>query len=54
MREKIIMDTLSFVILKTPRSSGSRMRGGVDEEVAERNRWIQAEQKRINDSVQGK
>jgi hypothetical protein len=30
------------------------MRGGVDEEVAERNRWIQAEQKRINDSVTGK
>ncbi|XP_072760354.1 uncharacterized protein [Anoplolepis gracilipes] len=27
------------------------MRGGVDEEVAERNRWIQAEQKKINDSV---
>ncbi|XP_067207718.1 dynein axonemal assembly factor 1 homolog isoform X1 [Linepithema humile] len=27
------------------------MRGGVDEEMAERNRWIQAEQKRINDSV---
>jgi len=30
------------------------MRGGVDEEVAERNRWIQAEQKKINDSVMGK
>ncbi|XP_011876698.1 PREDICTED: interaptin [Vollenhovia emeryi] len=29
------------------------MRGGVDEEVAERNRWIQAEQKKINDSVMG-
>lgn len=29
------------------------MRGGVDEEVAERNRWIQAEQKKINDSVTG-
>ncbi|XP_014475254.1 PREDICTED: uncharacterized protein LOC106744751 [Dinoponera quadriceps] len=29
------------------------MRGGVDEEVAERNRWIQAEQKKINDSVAG-
>ncbi|XP_028048864.2 LOW QUALITY PROTEIN: uncharacterized protein LOC105837923 [Monomorium pharaonis] len=27
------------------------MRGGVDEELAERNRWIQAEQKKINDSV---
>ncbi|XP_018354200.1 PREDICTED: dynein assembly factor 1, axonemal homolog [Trachymyrmex septentrionalis] len=27
------------------------MRGGVDEEVAERNRWFQAEQKKINDSV---
>ncbi|CAL1682955.1 unnamed protein product [Lasius platythorax] len=27
------------------------MRGGVDEEMAERNRWIQAEQKKINDSV---
>ncbi|XP_032670620.1 uncharacterized protein LOC116843871 isoform X2 [Odontomachus brunneus] len=27
------------------------VRGGVDEEVAERNRWIQAEQKKINDSV---
>lgn len=30
------------------------MRGGIDEEVAERNRWIQAEQKKINDSVMGK
>lgn len=29
------------------------MRGGVDEEMAERNRWIQAEQKKINDSVMG-
>ncbi|KAL6259858.1 hypothetical protein P5V15_009768 [Pogonomyrmex californicus] len=29
------------------------MRGGIDEEVAERNRWIQAEQKKINDSVMG-
>lgn len=29
------------------------MRGGVDEETAERNRWIQAEQKKINDSVMG-
>ena len=29
------------------------MRGGVDEEVAERNRWFQAEQKKINDSVMG-
>ncbi|XP_025156575.1 dynein assembly factor 1, axonemal-like [Harpegnathos saltator] len=29
------------------------MRGGVDEEVAERNRWVQAEQKKINDSVMG-
>ncbi|XP_018368008.1 PREDICTED: dynein assembly factor 1, axonemal homolog isoform X2 [Trachymyrmex cornetzi] len=27
------------------------MRGGVDEEVAERNRWFQVEQKKINDSV---
>ncbi|EZA61485.1 Leucine-rich repeat-containing protein 50-like protein [Ooceraea biroi] len=27
------------------------MRGGADEEVAERNRWIQAEQKRIDDSI---
>ncbi|XP_018313391.1 dynein assembly factor 1, axonemal homolog isoform X1 [Mycetomoellerius zeteki] len=27
------------------------MHGGVDEEVAERNRWFQAEQKKINDSV---
>ncbi|KAG5306531.1 DAAF1 factor, partial [Acromyrmex insinuator] len=27
------------------------MRGGIDEEVAERNRWFQAEQKKINDSV---
>ncbi|XP_077260271.1 LOW QUALITY PROTEIN: uncharacterized protein LOC143896336 [Temnothorax americanus] len=27
------------------------MRGGIDEEAAERNRWIQAEQKKINDSV---
>jgi len=30
------------------------MRGGVDEEMAERNRWIQAEQKKIDDSVMGK
>ncbi|XP_070513879.1 LOW QUALITY PROTEIN: uncharacterized protein, partial [Cardiocondyla obscurior] len=30
---------------------GSRTRGGVDEELAERNRWIRAEQKKINDSV---
>ncbi|XP_011063602.1 PREDICTED: calponin homology domain-containing protein DDB_G0272472 [Acromyrmex echinatior] len=29
------------------------MRGGIDEEVAERNRWFQAEQKKINDSVMG-
>lgn len=29
------------------------MRGGVDEEIAERNRWIQADQKKINDSVMG-
>lgn len=29
------------------------MRGGVDEEMTERNRWIQAEQKKINDSVMG-
>lgn len=29
------------------------MHGGVDEEVAERNRWFQAEQKKINDSVMG-
>lgn len=29
------------------------MRGGADEETAERNRWIQAEQKKINDSVMG-
>ncbi|XP_076751951.1 uncharacterized protein LOC143424029 [Xylocopa sonorina] len=28
------------------------MRGGPDEEVAERKRWIEAEQKKINDSVQ--
>ncbi|XP_043262383.1 uncharacterized protein LOC122403114 [Colletes gigas] len=28
------------------------MRGGPDEEVAERRRWIEAEQKKINDSVQ--
>ncbi|XP_046741429.1 leucine-rich repeat and coiled-coil domain-containing protein 1-like [Diprion similis] len=27
------------------------MRGGPEEEIAERNRWIQAEQKKINDSV---
>ncbi|CAK9801550.1 Dynein axonemal assembly factor 1 [Anthophora plagiata] len=29
------------------------MRGGPDEEAAERKRWIEAEQKKINDSVQG-
>ena len=30
------------------------MRGGPEEEAAERKRWIEAEQKKINDSVLGK
>lgn len=34
-------------------SSSYRSRGGPNEEIAERNRWIQAEQKKINDSVTG-